>query len=319
MRLAVSCFLCTVLAAPAATAQIYPSRLVRIIVPLTPGGSNDVVARAAAEKLSAILGRPFVVENRPGASGNIGTELVAKSAPDGHTLLMANTSHVINPSLFAKLPYDPIADFAPIARMTSVHFALVVHPSVPAQSAKEFIAFARTKTARLTYASAGNGSPHHLSMELLKSMAGVELTHVPYKGAGQFIPDLVSGEVSSVIGAINSLLPHVKAGRLRVLAMAGTRRTPLLPEVPTIAETYPDFEMTQWYGLFAPPAIPEAVLARLRAEVSRILKEPEIRERLHNAGGVEAWITTPGEFATAIRNDHAKYARLVREIGARID
>ena len=321
MRLAISCFLglCTVLAAPATTAQVYPSRLVRIIVPLTPGGSNDVVARAAAEKLTASLGRPVVVENRPGASGNIGTELVAKSAPDGHTLLMANTSHVINPSLFAKLPYDPIADFAPIARMSSVHFALVVHPSVPAQSVNELIAFARTKAARLTYASAGNGSPHHLSMELLKSMAGVELTHVPYKGAGQFMPDLVSGEVSSVIGAINSLLPHVKAGRLRVLAMAGPRRAPLLPEVPTIAEAaLPGFALDNWSGLLAPAGTPRSIVERLNAEIVKLLRDPQVAERL-TSQGIEVTPSTPEEFDELLRSHLSRWASVAKSANIRLE
>jgi len=194
----------------------------------------------------------------------------------------------------------------------------VVNPQLPVHDLAEFIEYAKRANPPLHYASGGNGSQHHLTMERLKGRAGIALVHIPYKGGAPATTATVSGEVAAMMSG-TSTAPQIRAGRLRVLAYTGPKRSGLLPEVPTIAETYPDFEMTQWYGLFAPPATPEAVLARLRAEVSRILKEPEIRERLHNAGGVEAWITTPGEFATAIRNDHAKYARLVREIGARID
>ena len=219
-----------------AAAQAYPAKLIRIVVPLPPGGSNDLAARLVAERMAASVGQPVVVDNRPGASGNIATELVAKSAPDGYTLLMANTAHVDNEFSFSKLPYDPLRDFAAITLMTSVPFALVVHPSVPAKNVKEFIAVARTRPGALTFASAGTGASHHLGMELLKSMARVDLPHVPYKGAGQFVPKLVAGEVASVIGTVNSLLPHVKTGRPRLLATAGTRRTSLLPDVPTIAD-----------------------------------------------------------------------------------
>jgi len=302
-----------------AGAQTYPSRLVRIVVPLPPGGSNDLLARLVAERLAPVLGQPVVVENRPGASGNIGTELVARSAPDGHTLLMANTAHVINPSLFAKLPYDPIRDFAPVALMSSVHFALVVHPSVPARSVKEFIATAKARPGALTFASAGNGAPHHLAMELLKSMARVELTHVPYKGAGQFVPALVTGEVSSVIGAINSLLPHVKAGRLRILGMAGNRRTPLLPEVPTIAEAaLPGFALDNWGGMLAPAGTPRSVIDRLYGEIVKVLRDPQAAERL-TSQGIELIPSTPDEFQALMKSHLAKWARVVREAGIKVE
>jgi tripartite-type tricarboxylate transporter receptor subunit TctC len=306
-------------AALTASAQPYPSRLIRIVVPLPPGGSNDLLARIAADRLTASLGQTVVVDNRPGASGNIGTELVAKSAADGHTLLMANTAHVINPSLFVKLPYDPIRDFAAVALMSSVHFALVVHPSVPARSVKEFIAVARSRPGALTFASAGNGAPHHLAMELLKSVARVDLTHIPYKGAGQFVPALLTGEVSSVIGAINSLLPHVQAGRLRALGMAGSRRTPLLPDVPTISEAaLPGFALDNWGGLLAPAGTPRNTIDRLYGEIAKALREPQTSERLA-AQGIEVTLAAPDEFQALMKVHMAKWAKVVREAGIKLE
>jgi len=307
------------LAGGVALAQPYPARVVRIVVPLPPGGSNDLLARIVAEKLAPALGQPVVVDNRPGASGNIGTEIVARSAPDGHVLLMANTAHVINPSLFAKLPYDPIRDFAPVALMSSAHFALVVHPSVPARSVKEFFAVAKARPGALTFASAGNGAPHHLAMELLKSMARVDLTHVPYKGAGQFVPALVTGEVSSVIGAINSLLPHVKPDRLRILGMAGNRRTPLLPEVPTIAEAgLPGFALDNWGGMLAPAGTPRGIIDRLHGEIARALREQQVAERLA-AQGIEVTLAAPDEFQALMKTHMAKWAKVVKAANVRLD
>ena len=313
--------LCCALAGGAACAAElpYPNRPVRIVVPLPPGGSNDLLARIVAEQLTASFGQPALVDNRPGASGNIGTEVVARSAPDGHTLLMANTSHVINPSLFAKMPYDPIGDFAPIALMSSVHFALVVHPSVPARSVKEFIALARARPDALTYASAGNGSPHHLAMELLQYMAKVELMHVPYKGAGQFVPALVSGEIGSVIGAINSLLPHIRTGRLHVLAMAGARRASLLPGVPTIAEAaLPGFALDNWGGMLAPAGTPRRIIDRLNLEILAALRAPETRERLVSQG-IEVAPSTPAEFQKTLKSHLAKWARVVKAANIQLE
>ncbi len=307
------------LIAPAAPAQPYPAKPVRIVVPLPPGGSNDVMARVVAEKLAPALGQPVLVDNRPGASGNIGTELVARSPADGHTLLMANTAHVINPSLFAKLPYDPIRDFTAIALMSSANFALVVHPSVPARSVKEFIAVARARPGAITFASAGNGAPHHLAMALLQSMARVELTHVPYKGAGQFVPALVTGEVTSVIGAINSLLPHVQAGRLRMLGMAGNRRAALLPDMPTIAEAgLPGFALDNWGGMLAPAGTPRTVVERLNGEIVRALRDPGVAQRLA-AQGIELIPSTPQEFQSLMSAHLAKWAKVVKEAGIKLE
>ena len=309
---------CVTFAVPLA-AQTYPSKPIRIVIPFPPGGSNDLVARLVGEKLRASMGQPVFAENRPGGNNIIATDLVAKSAPDGHTLLMANTPHAVNSILFPKLPYDAIRDFAPVGLATSVYFALTVHPSVPAVSVKQFIAVARSRPGALTYASAGIGAPHHLAMELLKSMARVDLTHVPYKGAGHFVPALVAGEVTSVIGAINSLLPHVQAGKLRLLAIAGIRRTPLLPEVPTIAEAaLPGFALENWNGILAPAGTPRAIVERLSAEIGKALKDPEIRDRLIPQG-IEVIPSTPDEFQEALKAHMTKWAKIIKTANIRID
>jgi tripartite-type tricarboxylate transporter receptor subunit TctC len=295
----------------AAFAQPYPSKTVRIVVALPPGGSIDLTARIVADRLNASLGRPAIVDNRPGGGGSIATEIVARSAPDGHTLLVTSAAHAIHPNFHPKLPYDPVADFAPVALMTSVHFALVVHPSLPVATVKELIAVAKARPGAITYASAGNGQSQHLAMELLKSMARVDLTHVPYKGAGQFVPALVSGEVASVIGAINSLLPHVKTGKLRPIAMAD-RRTPLLPDVPTIAETLPGFALGNWSGLLAPAGTPRPIVDRLHAETAKALADPQVTARLAPQG-IEVITSTPEEFQARVKADLMKWAKLVRQ------
>lgn len=306
-------------ASTAVAAQAYPSKPIRILVPLPPGGSIDLTARVVGERLHAAMGQPVVVENRSGASGIIATELVAKSAPDGHTLLMANTSHVINPSFFPKLPYDPIRDFAAVALMTSVHFALVVHPSVPARTVKEFIAVAKARPGAITFASAGNGAPHHLAMELLKAMARVDLVHVPYKGAGQFVPALVAGEVASVIGAINSLLPHVQSGRLRLLGIAGHRRATTLPDVPTIAEAaLPGFALDNWSGMLVPAGTPRSIVERLNGEIVKALRDPQIRDRFVPQG-IEVVPSTPDEFQELMKAHMTKWAKVIRDAGIKVE
>jgi len=300
-------------------AQTFPSKPIRIVIPFPPGGTNDLVPRAIAEKMRVGLGQPVVAENRPGGNNIIASEIVAKSAPDGHTLLIANTQHVINPSLFPKLPYDALRDFAPVALATSVYFALTVHPSVPVTSAKQFISVARAHPGALTYASAGIGAPHHLAMKLLESMAHVELTHIPYKGAGQFVPPLLAGEVSCVIGAINSLLPHAHTGKLRILAMAGKRRAPILPEVPTIAEAaLPGFELDNWNGFLVPAGTPRAVIDRLNAEIVKALRDSQIRDLLVPQG-IEILASTPDEFEVLMRVHMAKWAKIIRNANIKVD
>jgi tripartite-type tricarboxylate transporter receptor subunit TctC len=300
-----------------AAAQTFPTKPVRIIVPLPPGGSNDLVARVFSEKLPAALGQPVIVENRAGGSGNPATEFVARSAPDGHTLILANTAHVVNAAFFKSLPYDPVKDFTPITMAYVVAFALVVNSAVPAQNAKEFIAWARTQPKGVTYASAGIGAPHHLAMEMVQSLTGVNFIHVPYKGAGQFVPELVAGRVDSVIGAINSLLPHVKAGKLRALGMAG-RENALMPGVPTLASQIPGFDLDNWTGLLAPAGTPVPVVQRLNAEFVKVLKTPESAERL-TPQGIDIVGSTPEYFGEAVRAYLPRVVKLVKDAGIKID
>src|SRR5437879_730961 len=297
----------------------YPSRPIRLLVPFPPGGGPDLVGRILAPKFSDALGQPVVVENRVGGNGNVAGEAVAKSPADGHTLLLGNDSlFVINPHLYARMPFDPLKDLAPVASLFSNVFFLAINPSVPARTFREFIEYARRADPPLQYASGGNGSQHHLTMERLKMRAGINMVHVPYKGGAPATTATVAGEVAVMMSG-TSTAPQIKAGRLRALAFTGPQRSRVLPEVPAIAEFYPDFVMVQWYGLFAPAGTPEAVLARLRAEADRALALPDVREKLSNAGGVEPWIATPEEFAAELRSQFATYAKLVKDVGAKID
>ncbi len=297
----------------------YPSRPIRLLVPIPPGGGPDIVARLIAPKLGDALGQAVVVENRVGGNGNLAGELVAKSPADGHTLLLGMDSlMVINPHLYASMPFDPLRDLAPVASLVSNGFFMAVNPSVPARTFPEFIEYARGADPPLHYGSGGNGSQHHLTMERLKARAGINMVHVPYKGGAPATTATVAGEVAVMMSG-TSTAPQIKAGRLRALAFTGPKRSRILPDVPAIAEFYPDFVMVQWYGLFAPAGTPEAVLARLRAEVNKTLVLPDVRERLSSSGGVEPWITSPEEFAAEIRSEYAKYAKLVKDVGAKID
>ena len=297
----------------------YPSRPIRLLVPIPPGGGPDIVARLIAPKLGDALGQPVVVENRVGGNGNLAGELVAKSPADGHTLLLGMDSlMVINPHLYASMPFDPLRDLAPVASLVSNGFFLAVNPSVPARTFPEFIEYARRASPPLHYGSGGNGSQHHLTMERLKARAGINMVHVPYKGGAPATTAAVAGEVAAMMSG-TSTAGQIKAGRLRALAFTGPQRSRILPDVPTIAEFYPDFVMVQWYGLFAPVGTPEAALARVRAEVNKALLAPDVKEKLTNAGGVEPWITTPAEFAAELRSQFATYAKLVKDVGAKID
>lgn len=297
----------------------YPSRPIRLLVPIPPGGGPDIVARLIAPRLGEALGQPVVVENRVGGNGVLAGELVAKSPADGHTLLLGMDSlMVINPHLYASMPFDPLRDLAPVASLVSNGFFMAVNPSVPAQTFPEFIEYARRANPPLHYGSGGNGSQHHLTMERLKARAGINMVHVPYKGGAPATTATVAGEVAAMMSG-TSTAGQIKAGRLRALAFTGPKRSRILPEVPTIAEFYPDFVLVQWYGLFAPAGTPEAVLARLRAEVNKTLVLPDVREKLSSSGGVEPWITAPEEFAAEIRSEYAKYARLVKDVGAKLD
>jgi tripartite-type tricarboxylate transporter receptor subunit TctC len=297
----------------------YPTKPIRLLVPFPPGGGPDIVGRILAPKLSDALGQTVVVENRVGGNGNVAGEAVARSPADGHTLLLGNDSlFVINPHLYAKMPFDPLKDLAPVSSLVSNGFFMAVNPSVPAQTFLEFIEVARRANPPLHYASGGNGSQHHLTMERLKVRAGISMIHIPYKGGAPATTATVAGEVAVMMSG-TSTAPQIKAGRLRALAFTGPQRSRILPEVPAIAEFYPDFVMVQWYGLFAPAGTPEAVLTRLRAEADKALGLTDVKERLSNAGGVEPWISTPAEFAAEIRGEYAKYAKLVKDVGAKVD
>ncbi len=316
LRLAIALF--AALLTSAASAQ-YPSRPIRLLVPIPPGGGPDIVARLIAPKLGDALGQPIVVENRVGGNGTVAGELVVKSPPDGYTLLLGMDSlMVINPHLYAKMPFDPQKDLAPVASLVSNGFFLAINPAVPAQTFPEFIEYARRADPPLQYGSGGNGSQHHLTMERLKARAGINMIHVPYKGGAPATTATVAGEVVAMMSG-TSTAGQIRAGRLRAIAFTGPQRSAVLPEVPAIAEFYPDFVMVQWYGLFGPAGLPEPLNSRLRAEVNKTLVLPEVKERLRNAGGVEPWITTREEFAAEIRDEYAKYAKLVKEIGAKLD
>jgi len=297
----------------------YPSHPIRLLVPFPPGGGPDLVGRILAPKLSDALGQPVVVENRIGGNGNIAGEAVAKSAADGYTLLVGNDSlFVINAHLYKQMPFDPLKDLAPVASLVSNGFFLAVNPSVPARTLPEFVEYARKANPPLQYASGGNGSQHHLTMERLKARAGFKMVHVPYKGGAPATTATVAGEVAAMMSG-TSTAGQIRAGRLRALAFTGPQRSRALPDVPAVAEFYPDFVMVQWYGLFAPAGTPEGVLARLRTETNKALVLPDVRERLSNAGGVEPWITTPEEFATEMKSEFATYGKLVNEVGAKVD
>ncbi len=300
--------------------ETYPSRPVRMIVPFPPGGSTDIMARVVAQKLTEKLGQQVIVDNRGGAGGTIGMNLAAKAAPDGYTLMMSTSiTHTVGVSLYRKLPYNVLTDFAPITLAASVPLLLVVNPSVPAKSVKDLIALARAKPGQLNYASPGNGTSGHLAAEMFKSMAGVDVVHVPYKGGGPAIADLIGGQVQMLILSAVATLPHVKTGKLRALALTSLTRSPDLPHIPTVSESgLPGYEVVLWYGLSAPAKTPTAVVTRLNQEVVRIMQSPEMRERLASEGGQPVG-NTPQQFQEIIKADVAKWAKVVKEAGVRVE
>jgi tripartite-type tricarboxylate transporter receptor subunit TctC len=303
----------------AAQASDFPNKAIRIVVPFPPGGATDAAARLVAVKMAEHWGQPVLVDNRAGAGGNVGSELVAKSPADGYTLVMGVTgSHAINTSLYSKMPYDPVADFVAISQVAVVPNVLVVHPSVPAKNLAELMALAKKEPGKLNYASLGNGTAAHLGMEMLKSEAGVDITHVPYKGSAPAVSDLLAGQVQMMVDGLPSALPHVKAGKLRAIAITSLHRAPSLPDLPTIAETYPGFYADAWSGLFAPKGTPQPVVDKLSAEVQRILKLPEVREKLA-ALGAEPVGSTQAEFAAHVKKEIGKWAKVVKTSGAKVD
>jgi tripartite-type tricarboxylate transporter receptor subunit TctC len=310
-------FIVLAVLAGAAAAQ-YPVRPVRMLVPNPPGGATDSLARVVAPKLSEYLGQTIVIDNRPGSGGNLAAEATARAAPDGYTLMLAADGQiVISPHLYRKLPFDTLKDLAPVASLVSTQMLLAVHPSLPVKSLQEFVEYARRANPPLAYASIGNGSQHHLTMEMLKSRAGINLLHVPYKGGGPALVGLFGGEVSVMFGG-NSVAPHVRAGKVRALALAG-KRNPAYPGVPTLSETYPGLEVSPWLGLFAPAGMPAPVMKKLRDEAARTLADTDLRERLRNIGGLDPLVTTPEQFNALIRADYAKYRDAVKASGATID
>ncbi len=303
-----------------AAAQAWPSKPIRIIVPYSPGGTTDLVARLVGAKLQDRLGQPVVVDNKPGANGMIGTDLVAKAPPDGYTLAIASPgTHGANASLYRNISYDTLKDFTPVTQAVDAPFLFVVHPSLGVNSVKELIAAAKAKPGEISYASGGSGSSQHLAMELFKTMAKIEMTHVPYKGSAASYPDLLGGVVKAEIDVLPTSLPHVKSGKLKVLATGSAKRLALLPDVPTIAEAgVPGYESASWYGFVAPARLPKDVLDKLYAEIARALREPDVVEKLTTAG-VFVVASRPEEFAAFIKGEVEKAARVVKAANIKPD
>ena len=306
------------LCAGGAMAQTFPSKPIRIVVPFTPGGPNDILARMIGQRYTAVWGQQTLVDNRPGGGTVIGTDIVAKAPADGHTLLMVSTSHAANPSLMSKLPFDTLRDFVSVGQAVSSPNVLVVHPSVPARNTRELLDIAKARPGQITFASGGSGAATHLAGELLKILGGVEMTHIPYKGAGPATIDLISGQVTWMFGTILPTIPHVRAGKLRALAVSGKRRAEILPEVPTVAEHVPGFEASSWYGVFAPAGTPAEVIIKLNQEMARALTPVEVRQRLA-AEGTEVVAGNPEDFMQLFRAEAAKWARVIKQAGIRLE
>ena len=303
-----------------ASAQAYPTRPIRLVVPFPAGGTTDILAREAAQKLTEVLGQAVVVDNRPGAAGNIGSDLVAKSAPDGYTLLMGTVgTHAINPSLYSKMPYDHVKDFAPVVLVAGVPNVLVVNPALPVNSVAELIKLAKDKPGQINFASSGSGTSIHLSGELFKTMAGVDMTHVPYKGSSPALTDLIGGQVQIMFDNLPSALPQIKGGRLRAIAVTSLKRAPVLPDIPTINESgLPGFEASSWFGVLAPAGTPAPIVARINTEVNKWLQSADAREKLLGQGA-EAAGGSPEQFGNFIHAESEKWAKVVKASGAKVD
>lgn len=305
---------------PAAGAAAgYPSKPIRLVLPYTPGGGTDLIARSLAQKLTENLGQQVIVENRAGAGGNIGMESVAKSAPDGHTLVLALTAQfAVNPGLYPKLPYDPVKDFAPVALLARNPYVLVVHPSLPAKSVQELIVLAKARPGQLTFSSSGNGGGAHLAGEMLKSMAHIDMVHVPYKGAAPAVTDVIAGQVQLTFTVWTTAGPHVKTGRLRALGVTTEKRAPATPDLPAIAETLPGYDTSVWYGVAAPAGTPVEIVSKLNAEILRVLAAPEFRQRI-GVEAVEPNYRSPGQFGDYIKSEIAKWSKVIKDSGIKID
>ncbi len=308
-------------AAVTATAQTYPIKPVRIIVPFSPGGASDALPRLLGPKLSEIWGQQVIIDNRPGAAGNIGMELGAKAAPDGYTLTSGPIGNMaVNPHLYSKLSFDVFKDFTPITMMGTVENGLVVHPSVPARSVKELIALLKSRPGELTYGSGGVGTQAHVAGELFKAMTGTNMTHVAYKGVGASVTDLLGGHLAMIFAQIHAVNPHIQAGKLRALGVAGSKRSAALPNVPTIAEAgnLPGFESVSWYALIGPAGMPPAIVTKIQTDSARVLQSPDLREKLA-AQGVEPGGGTPDQLRAVMRADFDRYGAIIRKIGIKAD
>jgi len=305
------------LAAAGAMAQ-YPNKPIRFILPF-PGGATDFLGRVVGQRLAEALGQPVVIDNRPGAGGNLGIEIAARSAPDGYTLVLVAPNITISPSLYRKLNYDPVRDFAPVTPVATVTMVIITHPALPAQTLKEFIALAKSKPGQLNYGSGGSGTSLHLAGELFKITAGVDLVHVPYKGASVAMNDVIGGRLDSLFIGIPAPAPHIKAGRLRGLAVLASQRSPVLPEVPTATEAgLPGFEVTTWYGVLAPAGTPKDIVARLNREIVKILNTPDTKERLAVVAA-DPMTSSPEQFSAYIKQEIARWSKVVRTAGLRAD
>ena len=305
--------------AGAVFAQAYPNKTIRMIVPFAAGGPTDVMARSVGQKLTESWGQPVVIDNRGGGGGNIGSDIVAKATPDGYTIGMVIVSHAINASLYSKLPYDPVKDFAPVTLAGAATIVLVAHPSVQAKSVKELIALAKSKPGKIDWASPGTGTPHHLAGELFKTLTGIDMVHIPYKGAAPALVDLLGGQVSLAFVSLPAALPHIKAGKLTALGVSGPQRSAVAPEVPTIAESgLPGYELENWYGVLSPARTPREIVTKLNGEIVKILQTQDVKERL-NGQGFEIRTSTPEQFAAYLKSEIVKWAKIVKASGAKVD
>jgi tripartite-type tricarboxylate transporter receptor subunit TctC len=305
--------------APAQTADGWPNKPLRFILPFPPGGGTDILGRLIADRMTAGLGQPVVTENRGGAGGNVGAEAAARSAPDGYTIVLVAPSLAISPSLYSKLNYDPVKDFAPVSLVATVPNVMVTHPSVPANTLAEFIRFAKTKPGGMNFGSGGSGTSNHLAGELFNIVAGVKLVHVPYKGVNLAMNDVLSGQIHLVVIGVPAAAPHIKAGKLRALALVAPQRASALPEVPTVAEAgLPNFEVTTWYGILAPAGTPKPIVTRLNAELVKIMHAPEMKDRLATMA-TDPVTSTPEEFADYIKREIVKWGEVVRQAGLKAD
>lgn len=317
-KLMLAAALCTAMSVASAQGQ-YPNKPIRMIDPFPAGGPVDVTGRPVLEKLRAAIGQPVVIDFRPGGGSIIGSEMVARAEPDGYTLLLTASQHAINPSVYPKLPYDTARAFLPVAMIAKGPFILALHPSIPARDLRELIALAKSRPGKMNYGSASSGSGFHMAGEMFKLMAGLEITHIPYKGGAPVIADLVAGHVDMAFSSVVAVLSHIRSGKLKALAVTTTERSPLVPEFPTMAEAgLPGFDVDTWYGVFAPAGTPREIVDLLNREIEKILREPEIRE-LFAKVGVEPGGGTPEQFGARIARDLAKWAKVAKESGARAD